>query len=167
MKRKLTSALYFCLKQVIDFYFELGWDVRIFMCLLTIPLVFLNWIRNLKYLAPVSLIANILQTVSIVVVFYYVLQNLPSYDTVPGFGSWGGLPLFFGTVVFTFEGIALVLPLQRDMRRPQDFRGWVGLLNVGMVIVTCLYVAVGFFGYVRYGEDIEASITLNLPSEDV
>jgi amino acid permease len=32
-----------------------------------------------------------------------------------------------------------------------------------MVIVTCLYIAVGFFGYLKYGEDVLGSITLNLP----
>ena len=118
--------------QVVEYYAELGWDVRIYMCFLTIPLIFLNWIRNLKLLAPVSLVANVLQMSSIVVVFYYIFRDpLPPVNSRPAFGSWGGLPLFFGTTVFTFEGIALVLPLQKDMRRPWDFKGWTGILNTG------------------------------------
>ncbi|KAK4017028.1 hypothetical protein OUZ56_031984 [Daphnia magna] len=165
------------LQQVVEYYTELGWDVRIYMCFLTIPLIFLNWIRNLKLLAPVSLIANVLQMSSIVVVFYYIFRDpLPPVNSVPAFGSWGGLPLFFGTTVFTFEGIALVLPLQKDMRRPWDFKGWTGILNTGMVIVTCIYIAMGFYangtfafrlGYLAYGEDILGSITLNLPQDEV
>lgn len=132
---------------MVNYYAEIDWDVRIYMCFLTIPLIFLNWIRNLKLLAPVSLIANVLQLSSIVVVFYYIFLEGPlDVKSVPAFGSWGGLPLFFGTTVFTFEGIALVLPLQKDMRRPWDFKGWTGLLNTGIVIVTCIYVAMGFYG---------------------
>ena len=99
------------------------------MCFLTIPLIFLNWIRNLKLLAPVSLIANVLQMSSIVVVFYYIFrETLPPVNSVPAFGSLGGLPLFFSTAIFSLETITLVLPLQKDMRRPWDFKGWTGSL---------------------------------------
>jgi proton-coupled amino acid transporter len=53
------------------------------------------------------------------------------------------------------------------MKNPQDFGGWTGVLNTGMVIVASLYTAVGFFGYLKYGEEVEGSITLNLPSDDM
>jgi proton-coupled amino acid transporter len=33
--------------------------------------------------------------------------------------------------------------------------------------VTALYVAMGFYGYLKYGTDIKSSITLNLPAEDM
>jgi proton-coupled amino acid transporter len=49
------------------------------------------------------------------------------------------------------------------MRYPRQLSGWNGVLNTAMVIVTCLYIAVGFFGYLKYGEDVAGSITLNLP----
>lgn len=117
------------------------------MCFLTVPLILLNWIRNLKHLAPVSIVSNVLQMSSIVVVFYYIFRDgLPPVTERPAFGSWGGLPLFFGTTVFTFEGIALVLPLQKEMKKPRDFEGLTGILNTGMVIVTCIYIAMGFYG---------------------
>ena len=31
-------------------------------------------------------------------------------------------------------------------------QGWNGVLNTSMVMVSCLYIAVGFFGYLKYGE---------------
>ena len=52
------------------------------------------------------------------------------------------------------------------MRTPRDMRGWNGVLNTSMTIVTCLYIAVGFFGYLKYGEDVQGSITLNLPVDE-
>jgi len=155
------------LQQVVAHFTQLEWDSRVYMAILTVPLIFLNWIRNLKLLTPVSVISNILQIFSIVVVFYYVLQDLPSITLRPVFQSWGGLPLFFGTAIYTFEGIALVLPLQKDMKRPQDFKGCTGLLNIGMFLVASLYFNVGLFGYWKYGEQIQSSITLNLPPEDI
>jgi proton-coupled amino acid transporter len=73
------------------------------------------------------------------------------------------LPLYFGTAIYAFEGIGVVLPLENQMRTPRELRGWNGVLNTSMIIVACLYIAVGFFGYLKYGDLVLGSITLNLP----
>ena len=94
----------------------------------------------------------------------------------------------------------VVLPLENQMKTPADMKvynevisslhnssqGWNGVLNTSMVMVSCLYIAVGFFGYLKYGEvvrtfssevvhllgfltdmqifqNVTGSITLNLP----
>ena len=69
--------------------------------------------------------------------------------------------------MFSFEGISIVLPLENQMKTPGDMRGWNGVLNIAMTMVACLYIAVGFFGYLKYGEDVLGSITLNLPSDEL
>lgn len=54
------------------------------------------------------------------------------------------------------------------MKTPQDFRGWTGVLNTGMVIVACLYTAVGFFGYLKFGDIArQGSVTLYLPADEM
>lgn len=53
------------------------------------------------------------------------------------------------------------------MKKPGDFKKPLGVLNVGMTVVTILYIAMGFIGYLKYGEDIQGSVTLNLPQDDV
>jgi proton-coupled amino acid transporter len=132
---------------VVEYYAELEWDVRVYMCFMTIPLIFITWIRNLKLLAPVSVVAGIVQLASITVVFYYIFRDsLRPVSSLPAFGSWSRLPLFFGTAVFAFEGIPLVLPIQKEMGRPWDFKGWTGILNTGMVLITVIYVSMGFYG---------------------
>lgn len=125
-------------------------------------MVLLNLVKNLKYLTPVSLLASILTISGLSICFYYMLQDLPSTDTVAKFSSWGKLPLYFGTAIYAFEGIGVILPLENNMKTPQDFGGATGVLNTGMVIVACLYVGTGFFGYLKYGDDVKGSITLNL-----
>ena len=58
-----------------------------------------------------------------------------------------------------------VLPLEGAMKDRQLFGGWCGLLNLSMVTVVMLYTAVGFFGFIKYGEEVLGSITLNLPTD--
>lgn len=61
------------------------------------------------------------------------------------------------------EGIGTVMPIENSMRKPQQFLGCPGVLNTAMITVMVLYAIIGFLGYVRYGEFVEASVTLNLP----
>lgn len=59
-----------------------------------------------------------------------------------------------------------VMPLENNMKTPQSFLGCPGVLNFGMSAVVILYSGFGFFGYLKYGEITEGSITLNLPKEE-
>jgi solute carrier family 36 (proton-coupled amino acid transporter) len=96
----------------------------------------------------------------------YAVQGLPSI-TERNYANFKGLPLFFGTALFAFEGIALILPLQNAMKKPQSFTKIFGVLNVGMVLVTIIYLLLGTIGYWRYGENSAASLTLNLPADQM
>ena len=58
-----------------------------------------------------------------------------------------------------------IMPIENRMINPKRLRGWFGVINVGVMIVTILYAAVGFFGYWRFGDAILGSVTLNLPLE--
>ena len=42
-----------------------------------------------------------------------------------------------------------------------------GVLNISMTLIIILFIRFGFFGYLKYGEDIKGSISLNLPPSDV
>ena len=59
-----------------------------------------------------------------------------------------------------------VLPVENKLKTPQDFVGLNGVLNTAMVIVFALYLATGFFGYMKFGTHVQSSITLNLPTDD-
>lgn len=97
-----------------------------------------------------------------------MLQRIPSLSTIHAFSSWAQLPLYFGTAIYAFEGIGVVLPLENNMKNPQDFGGCWGVLNMGMIFVATLYIAVGFFGYLKYGDlAVQGSVTLLLPANEL
>lgn len=59
------------------------------------------------------------------------------------------------------------MPLENNMKTPTHFIGCPGVLNIGMFFVISLYAIVGFFGYLRYQDNIKGSITLNLLEKDL
>lgn len=170
--------------------------------LLIFPIIGLtSCTSNLKYLARISTLANILQLTGLALIFFDLLQfhtyshylsqlkavemagndsigfQLLEEDvniTVPALPPvvvnqglsedlMNGLPLFFATAVYAFEGIGVVLPVLKEMAYPSRMLGLNGVLNTSMSLVAILYMAMGFFGYAKYGQFVEGSITLNLP----
>ncbi|KAJ8959317.1 hypothetical protein NQ318_022003 [Aromia moschata] len=154
-------------KQVVDIYTppDTHLDLRIHMAALLPLLILMNFIRNLKYLAPLSMIANILVASGMGITFYYVFSDLPSVVSRPSVASFSTLPAFFGTAIFALEGIGVIMPLENNMKTPQHFIGCPGVLNAGMLFVVLLYAFTGFFGFLKYGSNTEGSITLNLPED--
>ncbi|KAK7097608.1 neutral amino acid uniporter 4-like [Littorina saxatilis] len=151
-------------KDVIDQFVDHSPSLRVYEVAVTALLIPYCLIRDLRSLAPFSLFANALTVVGMVLIFLNITQGLPDSTRRPAFTNFADLPLFFGTAIFAFEGISLVLPLESSMRDRERFSGLSGVLNLSMVTVTCLYTAMGFFGYLKYGDAALGSITLNLPS---
>lgn len=102
------------------------------------------------------------------ITFFYIFRDLPPInDRSLAVLSWSKLPLFFGTVIYLFEGIGLVLPLKNSMKNPSNFSRPIGVLNVGVTLQTILFICLGVFGYWKFGDEVEGSITLNLPTDEV
>lgn len=125
-------------------------------------MVAVNMVRSLKHLAYASAAANVLQLAGLVQVLFNLIQDLPSTRSVRAVGDLSNLPLYFGTAVYAFEGIGIILPIKKDMSEPDALGGKVGVLNTSMTIVSALYTAVGFFGYLKFGDFVQSNIALNL-----
>lgn len=99
-------------QQVYMHYVDTNLDLRCFIGILLIPLVLLSYVPNLKYLAPVSMVANLLMAAGLGVTFYYLLCDLPSIDERPLVTqSIDKFPTFFCITVFAMEAIGVVSTL--------------------------------------------------------
>ncbi|CAH0546039.1 unnamed protein product [Brassicogethes aeneus] len=155
-------------KAVADYYMppEKQIALPLFMLIFFIPFLAIICIRNLKLLAPFSVVANIITFVTFGVVCYYVFQNLPEFSKYESFGTLVDYPLYFGTTLFSLQAVGVVIALENNMATPKSFLGPFGVLNIGMGLVTVIYVGMGMMGYWQYGKDIKASVTLNFPPAD-
>ncbi|CAK1578029.1 unnamed protein product [Parnassius mnemosyne] len=155
-------------KEVLDEYMpDYILSVETYCALTLVPLVLICQIRNLKWLVPFSAIANVLLVICFAITMYYIFSDLPSpaeRNMVASVPQW---PLFMSTVIFAMEGIGVVMPVENEMAKPEHFLGCPGVLNVAMTIVIGLYGLVGFFGYIKYGDDVRGSVTLNLPQDEL
>lgn len=97
------------------------------------------------------------------ITLYYMLNEPLKFDDKPLVASWGTLPYFFSTAIFALGGIGAIMPIENAMKKPQYFLGCPGVLNTAMITLVVLYSVIGIIGFVRFGEDVKASVTLNLP----
>lgn len=73
----------------------------------------------------------------------------------------------FSIVVFAIEPIGVTLVIENEMENPLNFTKTFGVINISCAFVGVLYSFIGLFGYVRYGEEAQSSVTLNLPQGTV
>lgn len=136
------------------------------MVVVIIPIILSCLIRNLKYLAPVSALANVFLLIGAIMCMYYAIKDIEMHESVEYVAPVRSLPLFFGTALFAFEGIGTVIPLKSDMKNPQLFDSFFGVLNVGKFSVTIMYIMLGVIAYIKFGDGIKGSVTLNLPKDE-
>lgn len=74
----------------------------------------------------------------------YVFEGIGDIDlsTYPVINKhFDEFPLFFGTTLFAIEAVGVVVALENNMKTPKSFGATFGVLNVGMTIITLLWVA--------------------------
>lgn len=154
-------------RQVSVVYGGPNWSVTVYCGLTLIVLIPLTQITKLKYLVPFSALANFVWLGSICISIYYCLKDQPRIADRNLVTSISGIPTFISTSLFAMEGIGVVMPIENEMKKPQHFLGCPGVLNVAMTAIAVMYGFVGFSGYLKFGDEVRGSLTLNLPQDEV
>ncbi|KAH7731308.1 Protein Y43F4B.7 [Aphelenchoides avenae] len=150
------------LQDFFDKNLDLHLPKSVWMLLLLVPVLAICAIRRLKVLAPFAMMANAVYLCAVGMVVYYFLTHIQPTDNLTKWGRMRDLPLFFGTVMFAFEGVCVVMPIENRMERPQFFIAWNGVLNSSILVVLSILSVTGFYGYLSIGDDVKDTVTLNL-----
>lgn len=154
-------------QQMYQFYTHSDVNIRLCILVYLVPLILLTCIRNLKYLAPVSMLANFCMAIGLGITIYYLMTHLPDINERPIAKNLTSLPSSITITIFAIEAIGVVMPLENQMKTPQNFIGAFGILNQGMTMVTAVYILLGFFGYWCFGDNTVENITRNLPCHEM
>ncbi|XP_048589195.1 proton-coupled amino acid transporter 1 isoform X2 [Nematostella vectensis] len=134
-------AIYFLfvaesLQQAFDAYTSFKLDVKLWVLIILVPVILLSFIRTLKILAVLSSVSNVLALFGTVCVLSYAGSTVHDPSTLP-LTQWKTLPLAFGAVVFTYEGIGVILPVENMMAIPRRFRFY---MSVKLIIAASIFL---------------------------
>lgn len=131
----------------------------------TVFFIPMSLIRNITKLSLAALLANIFILSGIITIVFYssadLIKNGPAEVKMFNSNSWS---LFIGVAIFAFEGIGLIIPVQQSMKHPQDFPK---ILFAVIAVCCCLFIGIGWLGYITYGEDVKTVVILNLPQTSI
>ncbi|XP_073966240.1 proton-coupled amino acid transporter-like protein pathetic [Choristoneura fumiferana] len=155
------------IKQLADNYApSMILPVEYYCLILLVPLCLMCQIKYLKWLAILSVTANVLLFATYLFCLYYIFSGPIKFNDKIAIGNPARYPAFLSTVIFAMEGIGVVMPVENAMKKPKHFLGFPSVLVVAMGVIVFLYSTLGLFGYFRYGDVLRGSITLNLPMDE-
>ncbi|CAI6357784.1 unnamed protein product [Macrosiphum euphorbiae] len=151
-----------------------GLSVRYYPLCVAILIIPMGMIQLIKYLVPFSVVANALMSVGTLVLFYFVFtddngRNPLNPEEMAKMVVWpiARWTLFAGSALCSMEGVGMLMHIENSMKKPLELAGPPGYtLHWSMLIIVLLNGALGFFGYIRYGERCLGSVPLNLPSDN-
>lgn len=122
-------------------------------------------IRHWKKLAPLSFVANICILSGIAVVLVFTLDSLAkrgaatNLQKIPEGAYSHGLPLLYGTVIYSFELVCNVLPIENNL---QDRSRMSEVLFAAMGAYCAVMLVVALLPVVAFGTITEGSLTAEL-----
>ena len=140
-------------------------DIKFLILLELVIFLPFSLIRDISKLGFTALISDVFILLGLVYLGYYDVATIVTnhgFADIINFNprDW---TLYIGTVIFTFEGIGLVIPIKEAMKKPSEFPI---VLAIVMIIITIVYMAMGALSYAAFGSSTKTVVLLNLPQDD-
>ncbi|KAE9552001.1 hypothetical protein FO519_004764, partial [Halicephalobus sp. NKZ332] len=155
------------IQEIVEQYWSPGLSKQVYLLIILLPLILINYVRTLRIIAVISFIGMILMISSLLFIFQYLVRQEHQFGSLPLVTDFNGIMIATGSILYSFEGQAMVLPLENKLKHPEKMVGPFGVLSCGMTAVTLVYSVCGLLGYATYGEKVQGSITLNLPDQPI
>lgn len=151
---------------IIDYYYGTDLSLITMMSIIIIPLLILCSIRNLKFLAPFSMLSYAFNIFGVILILV-ISNNYDGWSDLKPVTDITQFPSFFSIVLGALHATGIILPLKNDMKSPKLFSSCFGVLNIAMSISTVAYCAFGFLAYAKYGEQLQPNVLYNLPTGSI
>lgn len=131
---------------------------------MVIPLLIpVTWVRQLRYFSASNMIANLLVLTSLLYVFVafgfrFGAGEAADVTTLRWFRPAETL-VYFGTASYAFEGIGVLLTVERSMSKPDHMKP---VIYATMVVAVSLQMIFSASAYVLYGDKTASVITVSL-----
>ncbi|XP_076453114.1 uncharacterized protein LOC143288471 [Babylonia areolata] len=120
-------------------------------------------LRSLRTMGWISLIANAAILLGCCEVLYFLISGFvisKSFLWV----DFNGIPIFFGLVTSSFEGIGTILPIEGSMEGNRH--NFTKYLFGAVTVLASILSTFGTLGYMHFGHDIAQMVNANIPSGD-
>jgi amino acid permease len=119
-------------------------------------IMMLSFIPSLKQLAPFMGFATLLLLTGFAVLAFMIIENWENKPTPDSTMHFRQVPLGLCAILYSFEGICLILPVESSMKEPKQF----GNVFVGtMILVALILASVSVLSFLSFGEVTNGSIT--------
>ncbi|XP_069130843.1 proton-coupled amino acid transporter 3-like isoform X2 [Argopecten irradians] len=140
-------------------------DLKLTMVLISVLLMPVYLMRKMNILVTTATLGNFVLLGIVAISFQYICHDLPRVSSRVAVKpvSYLTFTTFANDVMFTLDGIGVVLPVRTRMKSTKHFDGWTGVLGIALMFVTCFHAACGFYGYLKFGESTHVMYLLDLP----
>ena len=121
---------------------------------MALPLVMaLSSLASLRTMAPFSALGGLTLATGIALIGIIVVQDWSSRPMPPPSFAWHNAPQAVSAVLFSYEGISLVMPIETSMAKPQQFRDvfWGSKVVVCSTFILVAGTCILAFGHVANG----------------
>lgn len=148
------------LSSIWEKYYTKEIDITPYVCFGCVPILsMLVQAKEMKTLSPFSLLADFSNLLGLSVVLFQDYEEYRfHHETIKAF-DFSNLLYVCAVGIYALEGVGLILPLETSC---QDRKAFPSLLKKVIFGITAFMVIFGCCGYLAFGSNTQAPITLNL-----
>lgn len=148
---------------ILSKYKSLNFDIYTWSSIcacIALPGFFLRRVSVIAWISMISVFA-LMSSIMTIIIYSITEYKDMSIHKVPGFDI-RKFPIGFGVIVFSYTAHAVFPGVEGSMRRPEQYPM---MMNVAFLLAAIVKVAFGLLPVLRFGEDTNQAITVNLKTD--
>ena len=129
---------------------------------IALPGLFLRRVSVIAWISMISVFA-LMSSIMTIIIYSITQYKDMSINNVPGFDI-SKFPIGFGIIVFSYTAHAIFPGVEGSMKRPEQYPM---MMNAAFLLAAVVKVAFGLLPVLRFGDNTEQAITVNLKTNQV